>query len=88
MTALVSHNLALAGLVLLLNIPLGYLRAGVKRLSVSWFIAVHAAIPFIVLLRFVLGVGWRLATVPLFVGAYVAGHFLGGTYRAWRTRTG
>ena len=83
-----SHTLELAGLVLLLNLPFGYFRAGVKRFSVPWFIAVHAAIPLIVLLRFLMGVGWRLATFPLFVGAYAVGHFLGGKYRAWRTRTG
>lgn len=82
-----ARNLELAGLVLLLNLPFGYLRAGVKRFSVLWFIAVHAAIPVIVLLRILMGVGWRLATVPLFVGAYAAGHFLGGKYRTWRTRT-
>jgi hypothetical protein len=84
----VSHNLGLAGLVLLLNLPFGYFRAGVKRFSVLWIIAVHAAIPFIVLVRFLMGVGWRLATLPLFVGAYALGHFLGGKCRAWRTRTG
>jgi hypothetical protein len=84
----VSHNLELAGLVVVLNLPFGYLRAGVKKFSVPWFVAVHAAIPLIALLRFVMGVGWRLNTLPLFVGAYAVGHFLGGEYRGWRGRTG
>jgi hypothetical protein len=71
-----------------MNLPLGYLRAGVKKFSVRWFIAVHAAIPLVVLLRIVMGVGWQLATFPLFAGAYVLGHFLGGEYRGWRRRMG
>ena len=83
-----SHNLELAGLVVLLNLPLGYLRAGVKKFSVRWFIAVHAAIPLVALLRFAMGVDWRLVTLPLFVAAYALGHFLGGEYRGWRKRTG
>ena len=81
-----GHNFELAGLVLLMNLPLGYLRAGVKKFSVPWFITVHAAIPFVVLLRIVMGVGWQLATFPLFAGAYFLGHFLGGEYRGWRKR--
>jgi hypothetical protein len=84
----VSHTLELAGLVVLLNLPPGYLRAGVKKFSVPWFIAVHAAIPLVALLRFVMGVGWRLATLPLFVVAYALGQFLGGEYRGWRKRAG
>jgi hypothetical protein len=71
-----------------MNLPLGYWRTGVKKFSVRWFIAVHAAIPFVVLLRMALGVGWQLATFPLFAGAYFLGHFLGGEYRGWRKRIG
>ncbi len=85
---MLSHNLELAGMVLLLNLPLGYLRAGLKKFSVPWFVAVHAAIPLVALLRLATGVGWRLATLPLFVGAYALGHFTGGEYRGWRKRTG
>ena len=80
--------LEVAGVVLLLNLPFGYLRAGVKRFSVPWFVAVHAGIPLVVGLRLLTDVGWRMATFPLFVGAYAAGHFLGGQFRAWRRRTG
>ena len=83
-----GHNFELAGLVLLMNLPLGYLRAGVKKFSVPWFIAVHAAIPFVVLLRIMLGIGWQLATFPVFAGACFLGHFLGGEYRGWRKRMG
>ncbi len=84
----VNQNLELAGLVVLLNLPFGYVRAGTKKFSVPWFVAVHAPVPLIVLLRIALGVGWRLGTVPLFIRAYAAGHLLGGEYRGWRTRRG
>lgn len=81
-----NPNLELAALVVLLNLPFGYARVGVKKLSVPWFIAVHAPIPLIVLLRLSMGVGWRLGTAPLFVGAYAVGQALGGGYRGWRNR--
>jgi hypothetical protein len=78
--------LELAGIVVLLNLPLGYFRAGTRRFSVPWFIAVHAAIPLVALMRYLMGVGWRLTTLPLFVAAYAAGQLLGGAYRGWRSR--
>lgn len=33
------------------NVPLGIWREHVKKFSLSWFIAVHAAVPFIAMLR-------------------------------------
>ena len=78
---MVNQNLELAGLVVLLNLPFGYLRAGQKKFSVPWFVAVHVPVPLIVFMRIAMGVGWRLGTVPLFVGAYAAGHLLGAQYR-------
>jgi hypothetical protein len=82
-----SHNLGVAVVVFLLNLPFGYIRSGFKKFSVPWFIAVHAGVPLVIGLRILTGAGWRLATFPLFVGAYAAGHFLGGKVRYWRTRT-
>jgi hypothetical protein len=76
-----------AGVVLLLNLPLGYYRAGVRKFSLPWIVAVHAGVPLVVGVRLLSGVGWRLVTFPMFIGAYAAGHFLGGKLRTWRTRT-
>ena len=73
-----------AVLVMLINLPFGYWRAGVRKLTIPWFLAVHAAVPLVVGLRAVYGMGWRLSTVPLVVGAYLTGQFLGGRVRAWR----
>lgn len=82
-----TRILEVAGVILLLNLPLGYIRAGFERFSVRWFIAVHAGVPLVVGVRLLAGVGWRAATFPLFVGAYALGHFLGGKLRTWRART-
>lgn len=79
-----TRSLVVAGLVLLLNLPFGYWRSGRKRFSVPWFLAVHAGVPLIIGLRLLTGIGWRLATLPLFIGAYAAGQFLGGKVGQWR----
>lgn len=65
---------------LLSNIPLGYLREGARRYSLRWFVYIHLSIPFIIALRVVNGVGWRV--IPFTLGLAVAGQWLGG--RAWR----
>lgn len=71
---------------LLLNLPFGFWRAGVRRFSLPWFVAVHAPIPFVVILRILSGLGWQLDAVPVLVGAYLGGQFLGGKVRRWWSR--
>jgi hypothetical protein len=75
-----------AGVILLLNLPLGYYRAGVRKFSVPWFVAVHAGVPFVIGVRLLSGVGWRLITFPMFIGAYAAGQLLGGRIQTRRAR--
>jgi hypothetical protein len=72
---------AVALLILLLNLPFGYWRGGVRKFSPQWFVAVHAPVPLAIGLRFALGLGFRLATLPLFVAAFFGGQFLGGRLR-------
>ena len=64
---------------LLSNIPLGYLREGTRRYSLWWFTYIHLSIPFIIALRVVNGVGWRV--IPFTLGLAVAGQWLGGRAR-------
>jgi hypothetical protein len=71
--------------ILALNIPFGWWRAGTRKFSLPWFVAVHGAIPLVVALRLAAGVGLELATFPLLVGAYAAGQILGGALRGWLT---
>ena len=77
--------LLIALAVLALNLPFGWWRAGIRRFSLPWFVAVHAPIPFVVALRLAAGVGLELSTFPLLVGAYFAGQILGGALRGWLT---
>ena len=73
-------TIALA-LVWLANLPFGYWRAGLAKRSLAWFAAIHVPIPLVWLIRDMLGLDWRLATLPLFVGAYFLGQWLGGRLR-------
>jgi hypothetical protein len=70
--------------VLVLNLPFGYWRAGVRRFSLPWFLAVHASVPLVVGVRLLTGLGWHLATVPVLALAFLAGQVLGGRVRSWR----
>ena len=58
-------------LVLLVNLPFGYWRAGVRKFSFAWFVAVHAPVPLVVGLRILAGLGWQLATFPI-LGAHIS----------------
>jgi len=72
---------SVAGAILVLNLPFGFWRAGTRKFTLPWFLAVHVPVPLAVGLRFAVGLGWRLATLPVFVGAFFAGQFLGGRLR-------
>lgn len=83
-----SLLLALA-LVCAANLPFGYWRAGLVKLSPAWFVAVHAPVPLVFLTRELFDLDWRLATLPLFLCAYFLGQFIGGRVRLrYAGRTG
>jgi hypothetical protein len=67
--------------VLLLNVPFGYWRAGLRRLSPLWFVAIHAPIPLALALRFAADIPFQLSTLPIFVATFVAGQWIGGRLR-------
>jgi len=70
-----------ASSILLVNLPFGFWRAGLRTLSFRWFVAVHAPVPIAVGLRFATGLGFRWQTLPIFVAAYFGGQLLGGRFR-------
>jgi hypothetical protein len=70
-----------SAIVLLLNLPFGYWRAGAKKFSLRWFLAVHVPVPLVIGLRLVSGIGWHLITFPLLVGAFFGGQVLGGSLK-------
>jgi hypothetical protein len=67
-----------------LNMPFGYWRAGLRKLSPLWFVAIHAPIPLAVGLRLALDIPFRLVTLPLFVAAFFGGQWIGGRLRRGR----
>ncbi len=78
----------LAVAVLLINIPFGYWREGVRKFSPAWFVAVHAAVPIIILIRYVANIEWKLAALPITVFAYFFGQYLGARFRRNRVVSG
>lgn len=77
----------IALMILVLNVPFGFWRAGTRRFSLPWFLAIHVPVPIAVGLRMAVGFGWRLSILPVFVGAFFAGQYLGGTVRrTWNHR--
>jgi len=67
---------------LLLNIPLGVWREHVSKFSVRWFVAVHASIPVLFLLRQLFGLSaWY---IPLTLTLAVVGQSIGG----WLIKSG
>ena len=77
---------AVAAAILVLNLPFGFWRAGLRRLSAPWFVAVHAPVPLAIGLRFAAGLGFHWRTLPLYVAAFFGGQWLGGRLRLWRQR--
>ncbi len=76
-----------AGTVLTLNLPFGYWRSNVKRFSKQWFLAVHIPVPFVIASRVLSGLGWRLITFPVMVGAFFMGQLLGGVIQYFYSRS-
>jgi len=68
-------------IVFLLNLPFGYWRAGLRKLSPAWFVAIHAPVPLVILLRWAFHLPFRWTTLPLFVAAYFAGQAAGARLR-------
>ncbi len=78
--------LAVAGGVLAVNLPFGFWRAGTRRFSAAWFAAVHLPILPAVAMRLLSGLGWRLATFPVLIVAYLTGQYFGAVLRRWAKR--
>lgn len=71
-------------LVIIVNLPFGYWRAGAKRYSMQWYLAIHLPVPLIILLRIYAQAGWHWSSYVMFVIAFMLGQFSGG--RLYRVR--
>jgi hypothetical protein len=79
---LTTHGPALLFLLVLVigaNLGLGWLRAPTRKFSFSWFFYIHASIPFIIVLRWRLGLGWQV--IPLTVASAILGQVMGARRR-------
>lgn len=83
MTEPLAYLLAFAA-TFALNLPFGYWRAGLRKFSPQWFVAVHAVVPLVIALRLALGLPFRWSMLPLFVAAYFGGQFAGSRLRLRR----
>jgi len=68
----------------LINLPMGWWRAGVRKFSPMWFVTVHAAIPLVVLMRLKSEIGFAWYTYPPMIIGYFGGQFLGAVLRKRR----
>ena len=76
----VTDYATVAGVVVgifLINLPFGFWRAGLRKFSMSWFIAIHAPVPLVIALRYLLGLPFSWTNLPFFVAAYFAGQAVG-----------
>jgi hypothetical protein len=64
-------------LVFVFNIPFGYWRANVKKLSLQWVLAVHIPVPVIIALRIFVEIGFAWFTYVFLVAAFFLGQQLG-----------
>lgn len=69
---------SVAALVFCLNVPFGFWRARVRRLSLQWILAVHLPVPAVIAFRIFAGLGWHPVTFPILIGSFFAGQFAGG----------
>ncbi len=82
-TETMAYALVIAA-TFVITVPFGYWRAGVRKFSPQWFVAVHAAVPMVIGMRYAMGLSFRWLLLPLFVAAYFGGQFVGSRLRARR----
>ncbi|MCL6547774.1 MAG: YwiC-like family protein, partial [Alicyclobacillus sp.] len=58
--------MAVGAIAVAVNVPLGLWRASLPKLSVLWFVAIHASIPLIIYLRHQMGIGYGWIPITLF----------------------
>jgi hypothetical protein len=66
----------LFSMAFILNVPFGFFRQRYRKLSVMWFICIHASIPVIVAGRIFSHLDYRY--IPVFIAAAVMGQVWGG----------
>jgi len=65
-------------IVLLINIPFGYWRANVKKLSWQWILAIHVPVIIVISLRLLSHLGFAWYTYVVLVTVFFLGQQFGG----------
>ena len=76
MSVILTYAL-LSLVIILFNIPFGYLRQGTKKFSFYWFLYIHLPVPFVILMRSAFDVELSFKTAPLLFGSFFLGQFIG-----------
>lgn len=80
----VSSIILLMSLVFVLNLPFGYWRASAVKYSRDWILAVHIPVPVIIVLRFIMSMGWPV--LPFSLVAFFLGQYAGGKLHRMTSR--
>jgi hypothetical protein len=62
---------------ILINLPFGYLRGGVGKYSIWWFLFIHAPIPLVIMIRKFHGLDLTFSLAPFLLGSFFIGQYLG-----------
>lgn len=85
----ISTNLIVTILaVFVFNVPFGYWRYNVRKFSVQWVLAVHLPVPFIILARIFMNIGFHWSTYVFLVAAFFTGQLAGGKLLKFRKKQG
>ena len=87
-TSLLDDYAVAIAATFLVNLPFGWWRAQLRKFSPAWFVAIHAPVPIVIILRFALGLPFRWVALPVFVAAYFGGQFVGSRLRLRRQPEG
>ena len=68
-------------LAFVINLPFGYWRASVRKLSGQWYLAVLIPAPIVIALHTYSGLGLRPMSFPVISVAFFLGQFVGGRLR-------
>jgi len=74
----ITHLIITIILVFIINIPFGYWRNHVKKISLQWILAVHLPVPFIIILRLIFHLGFVWYTYLFLIASFFLGQKLGG----------
>jgi hypothetical protein len=67
--------------VFVVNLPFGYWRESVRKFSPAWFVAVHAAVPLVLVFRARFEIPFEWSVLPFAVIAYFTGQTVGALWR-------